>query len=237
MKLVLDQGNTLCKAAIFDGQQCIQTLLFEPTIGTQQVEQLIEQYGPFGGAIYCSTAERDESFEQYLRAESVLVFHHTTKIPLTNLYHTPHTLGLDRLATAVGAAERFKGQDLIIFDLGSAITIDFVSANGEFLGGNISAGLSMRLEALHRFTGRLPRVDVSDMSLEPYGKDTKSALILGAVRGIVNEIEGYIDENRNKIVIFAGGDALFFEKQIKKPIFADCQATLSGLLSILEYNA
>lgn len=239
MKIVIDQGNSAAKVAIFNNGNLLDIMHFSPVVSKFDLETIFATQPSIHSGIFCTTAASDAELEAYLATKSVLIFNETTKIPIKNCYRTPKTLGYDRLAAAVCAWDQFKGHDIVVFDLGSAITIDFVSAAGEYLGGNISAGLAMRLNALHHFTGKLPKVDVEpDFELNNlYGTDTASALRLGVVRSIYYEIEGYMAANPNKMFFFTGGDALFFEKQIKKPIFVNCAATLNGLLSILEYNA
>lgn len=111
------------------------------------------------------------------------------RLPLKIGYSTPQTLGSDRLAAAVGASNLFPTEALLIADAGTALTLDVVSASGVYEGGNISVGLEMRLEALHAFTSRLPRVEFCKEKGR-LGKDTPSALRLGAVWGVVNEIVG-----------------------------------------------
>ncbi len=69
----------------------------------------------------------------------------TTPVPIKNLYGTPETLGMDRLAAAVGASVMFPSQAVLIVDFGTAITFDIVTAEGEYLGGNISPGAKSRL--------------------------------------------------------------------------------------------
>jgi type III pantothenate kinase len=71
-------------------------------------------------------------------------------------FHSKETLGFDRLAAAVGAHTTFPDSNVLIIDAGTAITIDMVTAKGEFLGGNISPGLEMRFKALNTFTKKCP---------------------------------------------------------------------------------
>lgn len=239
MKLVIDRGNSSTKGALYDGQQCVERFSTQTDI-EKILNYLLVCYDNVDSAIISSTTAPDDSLTLFLkeRISKVIIFDATTPTPLAILYRTPETLGADRLASAVGAWERFKNRELIVFDFGSAITIDFVSAKGEFLGGNISPGLEMRLAALHHFTGRLPLVEIDrDNFMLDVGVDTLSAIKQGVVGGICHEIEGYLEKYSNKIAIFTGGDALFFEKQIKNTIFVHCDATLNGLRSILDYNA
>jgi type III pantothenate kinase len=127
----------------------------------------------------------------------------------------------------------------MIADMGTAITIDFVSADGKFKGGNISPGMQMRFRALHEFTARLPLVE-ADPSFPEFGYDTRTALIAGVQQGIIYEINSYIDEFSRAYpaceFILTGGDSAFFVSKLKRSIFAIPELVLKGLNYILEYN-
>jgi type III pantothenate kinase len=173
-------------------------------------------------------------------------------------YDTPQTLGTDRLAGAVGANFLFPNQNVLIIDMGTAIKYDYVSSIGAFEGGLISLGMQIRFKALHSFTKRLPFVEAEGIP-DLIGKNTKACIQSGVINAIIAEANGMI-ENYLKLgncqVILCGGDASFFESQIKKPTFAfnlTSEAnevapkavfsvqnipnlTLIGLNRILQYN-
>lgn len=159
-----------------------------------------------------------------------------TPMPLRLDYDTPETLGADRIAAALGAHVLFPGKDCMIFDFGTAITIDFVNADGIFMGGNISPGLSMRFKAINQYTSSLPLVSPSYPQRQG-GRSTVEAINNGVVLGIMFEVERYINFNPGSTVIFTGGDALFFAKKVKTPIFVVCNLVMTGLLKIVQLNA
>lgn len=235
--LVVDRGNTRTKIAAFNGKKILCVKTFD-SLDQQDIINFTQAH-PCSAAIVSSSGDDTHDVESWLEKcsiQRIVRFDHETPTPLKNRYKTPSTLGIDRLATAIGAAEALPHTDLLIFDFGTAITVDYVSAQGEFFGGNISPGLAMRFAALHRFTKRLPLVEsgVWAKCSRTFGLTTHEAIYRGVVNGICHEIEGYIAENLEKTIFFTGGDAIFFEKQIKKAIFADQLATLRGLRAILE---
>jgi type III pantothenate kinase len=124
--------------------------------------------------------------------------------------------------------------------MGTAITLDILTSKSEYIGGNISPGLVMRFRALHAFTSRLPMFEKDAFSADP-GTDTRSAIISGVQKGILYEINGYVDHFSGTYpelkVILTGGDAEFFADKLKKPIFLIPNLVLSGLNYILDYNA
>jgi type III pantothenate kinase len=124
----------------------------------------------------------------------------------------------------------------MIIDCGTAITIDFLSSHCEFSGGNISPGLQIRFKALHQFTDRLP-MGVATENVPPVGATTQEAVEAGVVQGIVHELEGYMHAHPAMTAIFTGGDAIYFAKRIKNPIFAVRNLNFTGLAKIADYNA
>ena len=198
------------------------------------------QYPAIKQAIVASTAMPTQEVAALLRGYGLWVLEMTsqTPIPIGNSYLTPQTLGVDRLAAAVGAVSQVGG-DCLIVDFGSAITIDLVEG-GVFRGGNISPGVAMRFRALHDYTQRLPLCDATDEELA-LGSSTIQAIEQGVMQGVTNEIEGYISyfyaQNVKLSLIFTGGDAKYFVKRIKNAIFANYDLVICGLNRILEYNA
>ncbi len=240
MNLAIDIGNTLAKMAVIDNGQVVDTFKFED-FSPQDAEQVLRAYPAIDAAIMIS-ARMAGPIKEYIRArvDRFVDFTCDTPVPLENLYKTPRTLGPDRMASAVGAATLFPGTNLMVVDFGTAITVDMVTAAGQFLGGNISPGAGMRLRALHQFTERLPLGQLREQT-ELLGTTSKSAVESGVVDGIVYEIEGYIarlEARHGELkIIFTGGDANFFVKRFKNPIFATYDLVAYGLNRILEYNA
>ena len=161
-----------------------------------------------------------------------------TKMPVQLDYSTLNTLGADRIAAAVGAWELLRNDNCIVFDLGTAITIDIVTEEGIFKGGNISLGLRTRFKAIHTFTDKLPLLDVPDArDFTLPGKSTAEAIENGVVSSVVYEIEGYLSKYPDYKVVFTGGDAFYFASMMKKTIFAIRNLVMIGLLRIALYNA
>jgi type III pantothenate kinase len=234
MNLVVDIGNSSVKAAIFEGGRLVKLLS-----GNELAEVKYDR------AIVVSTRGEKNTVLEFKNA---LLLDHSTPVPLKNLYRTPETLGYDRLAAAVGAHTMFPDRTALVVDFGTAITLDIVTAAGEFVGGTISAGAGMRFRALHEFTGKLPLCGLpkaeteTEIEAENFpARDTKSALQNGVDWGIVAEIEEHARRAREKfgeiVIIFTGGDADYFAGRVKFPIFAVSDLVFRGLNAILEHNA
>ena len=240
MNLIIDIGNSFVKVAIMDGDEILWK---ERYSSPQEFDALAikGRWPQIARAIVASTAVDTLSVAEALREAGIEVLEMSslTPVPIGNEYATPETLGVDRLAAAVAAVEVIGCRDCIIVDFGSAITIDFVK-DGIYRGGNISPGVEMRFRALHDYTKRLPKCQPTDEVLE-MGRTTSQAIEQGVMQGIENEIRGYIEafckKNAKISIIFAGGDAIFFDKRIKNAIFAKCDLVITGLNRILDYNA
>lgn len=170
---------------------------------------------------------------------TVLWLDSLTPIPVINMYETPETLGYDRMAAVVAAHGQFPNKDILVIDAGTCITYEFIDSLGQYHGGNISPGLSMRLKALNCFTGRLPLVEAEGRMFD-MGKDTETAIRAGVKKGIEYEMEGYIADMKHKypelLVFLTGGDEFSFDTKLKSIIFADRFLVLKGLNRILNYN-
>ncbi len=169
-----------------------------------------------------------------------MLLDHTLNFPFKINYHTPETLGRDRIAGIAGAWKLFKKENTLVGDLGTCNTYDFITKTGKYIGGNIAPGLNMRLVAMDKFTDKLPYVEpISNDHL--MGLSTTEALQNGAVKGIILEIEGYIKHLKSEFgpinVILTGGDSAFFAKHFKKKIFAEPNLVLIGLNQILKNNS
>lgn len=236
--ITIDIGNSGIKYGIFEDSKLIYCNRTEG-LATGRIVEDIATYKP-SHSIVCSTIKPNADLNASLKQlhQDMMFFDYKTDIPILNLYKTPQTLGMDRLAAAIGAYNISKCDTLII-DMGTAITYDFVTKRGEFLGGNISPGMEMRFKALHEHTSLLPLVS-HEGHRPQLGEDTESAIRCGVLDGMKYEIEGYIRKfslkHSNLCVFFTGGDELYFEDEIKKRIFADKFIVLKGLNEVLTYN-
>ena len=111
------------------------------------------------------------------------------------------------------------------------MSIDFISKEGEYEGGNISVGCRTRFKALNRYTKNLPLVE-NPFEIEISGKNIQSSIASGVITGIMFEIEGYLGRYPENVAVFTGGDAIYFAKRMKNSIFVVCNLVLMGLALI-----
>jgi type III pantothenate kinase len=252
----IDIGNTSAKIGFFAENNLVE---IQKGVSINDLKELILLKN-VKNLIVSSVTKSQNELEDFFEPLPInkLFLHPSTEIPIKKNYETPQTLGADRIAGAVGANFLFPNQNILIIDMGTAIKYDYVSANNSFEGGIISPGMRIRFEALHTFTKRLPLVEANGIP-DLIGKNTTTCIQSGVINGIIAELNGMV-ENYKKLgkfrVILCGGDAPFFESQIKKPTFAVQftyeanqiaenaifsiehipNLTLIGLNRILQYN-
>lgn len=238
--LILDFGNTLFKAAVFEQGNLVHKFSGSKLF-TNKLIEVKKDFPQIKKAIFSSVVMLDEDLIQFLKNNfECFELSSETKIPLINQYKTPNTLGKDRLAAVIGAFELFPKRDILVIDAGSSITYDILTRHSEYLGGGISPGIAMRFKALHQFTDKLPLVKPLDFNINLIGTDTQESIQSGVINGVKAEIDGIIDQYKKIypeiIVLFTGGDLKHFDKNLKNNIFAAENLVLHGLNFILNYN-
>ncbi len=135
-------------------------------------------------------------------------------LPLRVALPRPDMVGIDRLLDAVAANQlRRPGHAAVVADVGSAITVDFVSEEGAFLGGSILPGIAMSSRALHTFTDLLPLIDMSELTVPPPALGTatepamRSGLFWGAIGAIRQLIAEMAKEKIDRTDVFLTGGA------------------------------
>jgi type III pantothenate kinase len=236
--LVLDAGNTRLKAALMGPSGLIR----HAVLGAGDAAALRHWLdGTLPGAVVLgSVAAADPAFEDALAGIApLLVVAGDTPSPLRMAYGTPGTLGVDRLANAVGAWRMFPGRPVVAVDLGTCITYDVVDGDGTYQGGLITPGLRMRASAMHAFSARLPEVEPADAPAL-VGRSTRECLEAGIHHGIRAELRTLLadlaHEQADAAVVLTGGDALRFARALKSGIFAAPLLTLQGLHALLLHH-
>lgn len=240
MNLIIDIGNTCVKLVCFNEGKVVEEQRTDKDDAVA-LQSFCSRYS-FSRGICSSVSDISEEYSAVL---SLLPFSMMefksgiTRVPIINKYNTPLTLGSDRLAAVVGANWLQPGRDVLVIDIGTCVTFDFINSIGEYLGGNISPGPTMRLKALNQFTARLPFVERRGDTPD-FGTDTTTAIRSGVMNGIKYEIEGYIHSFLAKypqlFVYLTGGVHLNLQFSENLSIFADDFIVPKGLNRILEYN-
>jgi type III pantothenate kinase len=153
-------------------------------------------------------AERLKSTIEQMAAErgetwmvSTLTYQH---VPLAIAVDEPERVGIDRLCGAL-AADRLRRREkpAIVIDLGTAIKVDLVTADGVFQGGAILPGIAMSARALHEQTDLLPLIEMPelDVAQDAVGRNTQSAMQAGLYWGAVGAIRELIARQRDRLAV------------------------------------
>jgi type III pantothenate kinase len=238
MNLVIDAGNTLTKAALFDGKEIIADWSGDQ-LQWQTLSDWYSKYDISHVIISDVKGVLEEIHPLLEQRGNLMLMTSITPTPLTMQYATPHTLGTDRLAAAVYGSSLFPGLPTLTIQAGTCLTFEITTAEKEYLGGAISPGLDMRFLALHTFTARLPLIKKDKINFL-IGKNSSDSILSGVINGCAAETDGIIDQYRDLFpdlkVILGGGDRFFFDKRLKNRIFATSNLVLNGLNIILEHN-
>ncbi len=244
MIVAIDIGNTQVKVGIFSGAGLLEVwrVAVSDLDESLKAKLLPGQIRKVGWASVARPDFQPANLSVWQSQEVVPEFVPITSnssFPLENRYATPSTLGVDRILGVVAARTQCPKQPVLVIDAGTALTYDFATRDGAYLGGGISPGLRMRFAALHEFTARLPFVAVPEEIPALIGDSTQNSILSGVYNGIISEVEGIINRYRNTWgadlqVFLTGGDLYHFENQLECFNFADSNLILKGICHLVS---
>lgn len=253
MLLAIDCGNTNTVFSIWDGEKFLCTLRtsthhartadayftwFSTLVKHYQIEPDITD------VIISSTVPRvvfnlRVFADRFFGCRPVVVGKPECALPVDPRVDEGTIVGPDRLVNAAGAFDLYGG-NLIVVDFGTATTFDVVAHDGAYVGGVISPGVNLSLEALHMAAAALPHIDVGKPQ-KVIGTNTVDCMQSGVFWGYVGLVNGVCDRIRAEYdapmrvigtgglaSLFAQGDLLFDE--IKDDL------TMHGLTVIHAHN-
>lgn len=234
MKLLIDIGNTSAKLAVMNAGIVHFERKHESWNDT--FRRILSEYS-ISDVRLSSVAGEDASLQTALDDLGVPVIRLTsaTSCPVKPVVGIPLAYGSDRWAADIGAFTQDPNHTLLIIDAGTCITYDLFSSDGLLLGGAISPGVQLRLNAMHEHTALLPQVEaVPDSPL--LGHDTRTHMLSAAVNGACFEIEGYIrtfwHEFPDLHVFITGGNTFQFSSDVTCPITYDPYLVFKGLAAL-----
>jgi type III pantothenate kinase len=251
--LTIDVGNTQTHVGAFEGDQLVEHWRFSTdrqSTGDELavvIHDLLALRGialdQIDGEAVSSVVPRLVSeyrhmFERYLDREALIVGP-GTKTGMPIMLENPHELGPDRLVNAVAGYDICRDACVVV-DFGTAINYDVVSREGQYLGGIISPGIEISIEALTSRAARLTKVDISPpRSL--IGKSTEGALQSGIVHGFAAQVDGICAKLRAELgdtvtTIATGGMASVIVDFTDSIDMVDDLLTLKGLRLVYERN-
>ena len=254
MLLAIDTGNTNTLFAIHDGKEwAVEWRIATDAARTADeyavwFHQLMDMQGlKFEEIEACviSTVVPQSLFNmrnlarRHLKVEPIIIGDEGVKIGVGVRTDNPKEVGADRLVTALGAIQKYKG-NLIIIDSGTATTFDVVSEDGHFEGGIIAPGINLSVKALHEAAAQLPRIAIVKPN-KVVGKNTVEAMQSGIFWGYIGLIDGLVrkiieEDGREFTVIGTGGVASLFQGASETIQHYDSDLTIDGLLEIWRLN-
>ena len=240
MLLAIDVGNTRIKSAVFENNIILKQSVFFKNELEKKIQNILKKFPKVSHLVVASVGNLEK--DDFLKLDKNLkvdFIRHENHFPFKNCYSTPKTLGIDRMVLASGATLQFKNQNRLVIDAGTCITYDFINDLDEYLGGAISPGLRLRYESLHNFTAKLPLLTLENPE-KFIGNSTTESIHSGVVNGVLNEIDGFINEYKQIYpkftIILTGGDAVFLAKRLKNTIFANSNFLLESLNHLFQYK-
>ena len=145
-------------------------------------------------------------------------------------------IGSDRLANAISIMNKKK--NFIVVDFGTATTFDVIKKNN-YLGGVIAPGVTLSLDNLIKKASLIPNIELHK-SKSIIGKNTEQAVLSGFFWGYNGLINGIISKIKKKTnqkykIIFTGGLAHLFNKDIKDNVTIDKNLTINGLIKVSKH--
>ena len=218
MNLAIDIGNTAVKWATFEGHTLLENGLWSAE--TRDWRTAAIDWGTVEHAMVCASGDASTIEQDIppLTSHVPRLTSHLSRLtsqsplPIRLDYKTPDTLGPDRIAAACGAQALHPGEDCLVIDAGTCVTVDFLDRHGIYHGGAILPGLDMNLRALHTFTDKLPLIDITAGRTAPVlGRSTEECIVAGTLGALQMALAGYIALYRQKCpdvrVLVTGGDA------------------------------
>lgn len=187
-----------------------------------------------------SSPQRLRALEQWVQmhwAITPLIVHtQTEQLGVRNQYRQPEQLGTDRWAALIGARGLVSGAVCVV-DAGTAVTVDALSAQGEFLGGTVFPGLRLLRESLVRGTAGISAA--TGNAADCLARSTADGVAAGTLHGLAGAAERLIEEYRRTLgekmqVLLTGGDAPELAALLRVPHTPVPDLVLKGLARIAE---
>ena len=241
MNLIIDIGNTSCKLARYDGMRQLSMQRVEDPANLKGI--IDESYDVI---VLGSVRDTDLELQKELKKHSKRFIDFNidfVRAKVTTeggiyrfLDNMPDGMGADRMAAILQAVIMMPDDDLLLFDFGTATTVEFID-KGHYVGGSISLGLNTRYRALSHFTRKIPVCNPQTVlsagdinTISTIGYDLDTALAAGNILGI--KFEGYMRAHPHRKVILTGGDASVFAPGLEGDVTLCENLVLDGLANV-----
>jgi len=243
VNLLIDLGNSRLKWAQHEaGRWRTDAALLETEDMAPLLDRLWSGMTAPRQVVVCSVSDprRLQTLEQWVRARWSMVPRvirsQAQQLGVRNLYREPEQLGADRWAALIGARGMTSSAACVV-DCGTAVTVDALSAQGEFLGGVIFPGLRLLRDGLARGTVGVRITDGSDADC--LARSTADGVAAGTLFGLVGAVERLIHEYRRTLgatmqVLLTGGDGPQLVPRLSVAVTPVPDLVLKGLARIAD---
>lgn len=253
MLLVIDVGNTDTVLGVYDGEELVHDWRIRTNADHTVDEYGILIYNLYNASRISSRAVQDIIIscvvppmlnileplcQRYFNVKPMIVGP-GIKTGMPIFYDNPKEVGADRIVNAVACFHKYE-RSLIIVDFGTATTFDYISPQGEYMGGCIAPGIMISTEALFSRTAKLPRVELTKPK-NVIAKDTVSSMQAGIMYGYAGLVDGIVGRMKKEaasdpLVVATGGLATIIAPQATSIDRVEKMLTLEGLRIIYGLN-
>ncbi len=252
--LAIKIGHSNIGYGLFEGERLVQSWRVEPQpekTADEYASELMDLFADAGSAppeltgiaIGSVVPALTMTFQELCRRclnKRAFVVEPGIKSEIELLYEDPRALGTDRLVAMVAARARY-GVPILVLDFGTATTFNALDRSGRFVGGAIAPGPNIEAEALHRFTAKLPLVEIAPPP-RALAQNTRDALRSGIFLGYTGLVEGLVARLRADMqepdarVVATGGLAALIAPHCPSIEIVDPQLGLEGLRLLYLMN-
>jgi len=224
----------MCQSDLFIdiGHSTVKWKTFSSKISKESVESFSASSLPNNKCVWLSAVAHSNILDSIKRefANVELVLPCKKHGNLTIAYQTPSELGVDRFLAMLGAIENYPSANLLVIDLGSALTIDIVNDDGAHKGGLIMPGLMALRKSFTKFS-----TENMSQSLAGLQNNTKDAWLSGTetmlIVTIKEQIRDFQSQYSNGVVLLTGGDITKLSNELPQSLNYFENLVLDGLVS------
>ena len=253
MILAVDVGNSNIVIGGIDGMD----ILFEARLRTDttktsdeyciDLKMILEVYhvnsSDVEGAIISSVVPQVlnsmKTAVMKLTGHTPLVVGPGLKTGLNIKIENPAQTGADLVVGSVAALREHKAP-LIVIDMGTATTMIVLDETGALIGGSISPGVKISMDALTGRTALLPGLQL-DQPKKAIGRNTIDCMRSGIMLGAACMLDGMVERMEEELgakttVVITGGIARFVVPMCRTPMVYDKDLLLKGLAILYREN-
>jgi len=251
MRILVDIGNSRCKAAIEDrhGLHPLKTLAWKDVCLFDALDELWLKpllkrsktllTNPFPHSVVVSNVAGDKLLPELsdwcasrLDIEPVLIESTARFHGVTNGYSIPASFGVDRWAAIAGARCEYAGA-LCVVDSGTATTVDVITADGQHIGGAILPGIHTMRQSLGKYTSAL---FAAQGDISPFSDNTGGGIAGGTGYALVGAVDRLVYEAKARVspitTLVTGGESSVLESLMQHTVIRDPMLVLKGVSAI-----